>query len=126
MKETLGTLTKSHNSLKKDQDVSGQANIVGIPFHTLGGVKRRVYENVYDLSTQIHEALSSTAYTGKHMKKMDSGGFTFNTFLNKIGYTGDGKRTSKRKTFIFDQIPRRDAKMKLKSKSNLRNYKLKE
>ena len=37
MKETLGTLTKSHNSLQIDQNHFGQASILYTPVPILGG-----------------------------------------------------------------------------------------
>ena len=46
------------------------------------------------------EALSSSGYTGKRMKK-DSDLLLLNSIINDIKYTSIGKKTSKRKTFIL-------------------------
>ena len=59
---------KSRNSLRIEQDESGRANILWVPIQSLGGdrIKRRT--NVYDLTEETQEALSSTGYSGKSMK----------------------------------------------------------
>ena len=44
------------NSLKKPS--SSGATILGIPIYTLGGDKLRIFDNVYDLTPEISEALS--------------------------------------------------------------------
>ena len=69
MKESLGTSMKSHNSSRIDEDVSGQASIFCVLICPLGGYRIRLHGNVYDLTPQTHNALSSTGHTGKKMKR---------------------------------------------------------
>ena len=69
MKETLGALMNSKNSLKIKQDDSDRASILGIPIYTTGGGRIKINENVHDITPEIYKALSSTSNTGKSMKK---------------------------------------------------------
>ena len=50
---------KSRNSLRKEQDETRRANLVGVPIQTLGGDKIKIRDNVYDSTEQIHNAVSS-------------------------------------------------------------------
>ena len=53
-------------SLKKSSP-SG-ATTLGVLFYTLGGDRIRINDYIYDITPEIHKALSSTSYTGKTMK----------------------------------------------------------
>ena len=68
MKETLRSLMKSRNSLRIEQDESGRANILGVPIQSLGGDRIKRRNNVYALTEDTYEALSSTEYSVKGMK----------------------------------------------------------
>ena len=54
----------SANSLRIKSSRSG-ASILGVPIYTLGGDRMQINDNIYDITPEIHEALSSTTYTGK-------------------------------------------------------------
>ena len=68
MKETLGALMNSRCSLKIMQDDSDRASVLRIPIHTLGGGGLKINHNIYDLTPEVYQTLSSTSYTGKNMK----------------------------------------------------------
>ena len=48
MRENLGSLMKTVNSLRLEQDDSGRATIFGNPIHTLGGGELKTNEIVYE------------------------------------------------------------------------------
>ena len=50
---------KSCNSIRLEQDESGEATILGVPIYTQGGDKIKLKGNVYELTPEIHKALSS-------------------------------------------------------------------
>ena len=56
-------------SLKLKQGDSGCAKILGVPIHTLGDDQIKIRNIVFDLTLEIHKALSSTKYSGKKMKR---------------------------------------------------------
>ena len=59
MLNTKGKLLSSKNSLKKDQDERpGGASINGVPVLILGGNSWKIGDNVYELTPEIHKALS--------------------------------------------------------------------
>ena len=60
---------KSRNSLRIEQDETGKANLLGVFFQILVGDKIKLRDNVFELTDEIHKALSSTGYTGKNMKR---------------------------------------------------------
>ena len=104
MRTTLQKLMCSLNSLKINPSPSG-ATILGVPIYTLGGDKLRIRDNDYELTPEIHEALSFTGYTGKSMKK-ESDILMMSNILSDLGYTGIGDRESKRKTFFTKTLPK--------------------
>ena len=68
MREMIGSLMNSRNSLKITQEESGRANILGVPVQSSEVDTIKINENNYDLTPEIDKALSSTSYTGKNMK----------------------------------------------------------
>ena len=68
MREVLGSIRTSHNSVKFTQDKFGQGNILGIPFKISGGERIKAKDNIYDLTPEIYKILSSTSYKLKTMK----------------------------------------------------------
>ena len=68
LRETLGSLLMSCNSLGLEQDDSGRANDLGVPIQILCGDKKKRRDNISDLPEKIHKAVSSTEYTGKTME----------------------------------------------------------
>ena len=65
MREPVGSLMKSRNSSRIEQDNSARATILGVPTFTIGGVRLKIKDNIYDLTPEIHKALSSTGFTVK-------------------------------------------------------------
>ena len=105
MMETLGALMNSKNSLKLIPDDSGRASFLEVPINTLGGDRIQVKGNVYDLTPDLYKALSYTGYTGNTVKK-ENDILMMNNIIRDIGYTGDGDRESKRKTFLTITLPK--------------------
>ena len=104
MTKTLGRLMSSPNSLKIQSSSSG-AQILGVPIYTLGGDKLRIRVNDYEETLDIYKALSFTGYTGNSMKKA-SDILMMHNFIRDLGYTGDGVKPSKRKTFFTKILPK--------------------
>ena len=103
MRETLGSLMKSHYSLRIEQDDSGKATILGVPKYTLGGDKIRKIENEYESTPETHKALSSTGYNGKSMKK-DTDILMMNNIKNYLCYTGYGDKFSLKKQIYLKKL----------------------
>ena len=68
MKETLISLTRASNSSRLKQDDSGIISTLGRQICTLRGDKIKINDNIYELTSELHETFSSTFYTGKTMK----------------------------------------------------------
>ena len=96
----------SKNSLKIDQDErTGGASINGIPVLILGGDSMKIGDNVYEITPEIHKALSSTGYTGENMKN-ENDILMMNNILRDVKYTGVGDKQSYRKTFFTIKLPK--------------------
>ena len=93
----------SPNSLKIKPSPSG-ATFLGVPIYTLDGDKLRIRDNDYELTPEIHEALSYTGYTGESKKKA-SDILMMNNIIRDLSYAGDGDKPSKRKTFLTEKLP---------------------
>ena len=52
MTKTLGRILSSPNSLEIESSSSG-ANILGVPYYTLGGDKLRIRDNDHELNPEI-------------------------------------------------------------------------
>ena len=105
MRQMLGSLMNSRNSLKITQDESGKANILGVPIQISESDIINVNENVYELTPEIHKALTYTTYTGNSMKDENDILMMYN-IIRDIGYNGIGDRDSKRKTFFTKKLPK--------------------
>ena len=105
MRQMLGSLMNSKNSLKITQDESGRANILGIPIQISGADTIKINENIYELTSEIYNALSDTGYTGKTMKN-ESDILMMDNIIRDLGYTGDDDRNSKRKLFFTKTLPK--------------------
>ena len=106
MKNTIGKLMSSKNSLKIDQDErTGGASKNGIPVLILGDDSMKIGNNVYEITPEIHKALSSTGYTGENMKN-ENDILMRNIILRDVNYTGIGDKPSKRKTFFTITLPK--------------------
>ena len=105
MREMLGSLMNSKNSLKITQDESGKANILGVPIQISGADMIKINDNIYDLTPEIYKALSDTGYTGKTMRN-ESDILMMNNIITDLGYTGYDDRNSKRKIFFTKTLPK--------------------
>ena len=105
MREMLGSLMNSKNSLKITQDESGKANILGVPIQISGADTMKINENIYELTPEVYKALSDTGYTGKTMKN-GSDILMINNIIRDLGYTGYDDRNSKRKMFFTKTLPK--------------------
>ena len=68
MRQMIGSLMNSRNSLKITQDESGRANILGVPIQISEGDTMKINETVYELTPEIYKALTNTTYNGSTMK----------------------------------------------------------
>ena len=92
-------------SLKIDQDErTGGASINGVPVLILGGNSWKIRDNVYEITPEIHKALSSTLYTGETMKN-ENDILMLNNTLRDVKNTGEEDRPSNRKNF-FTELPK--------------------
>ena len=105
MRQMLGSLLNSKNSLKITQDESGRANILGVPIQISGVDTIKVNENIYELTPEVYKALSDTGYTGKDMKDENDILMMYN-IIRDLGYNGIGDRDSKRKIFFTKKLPK--------------------
>ena len=105
MRQMLGSLMNSKISLKITQDESGRANILGVPIQISGADTIKINENIYEITSEIYNALSNTGYTGKTMKN-ESDILMMNNIIRDLGYTGDDDRNSKRKLFFTKTLPK--------------------
>ena len=105
MRQMIGSLMSSKNSLKNTQDESGKAIILGVPIQISGADTMKINENIYELTPEIYKALSDTGYTGKTMKN-ESDILMTNNIIRDLGYTGDDDRNSKRKMFFTKTLPK--------------------
>ena len=105
MREMIGSLMRSKNSLRITQDESHRANILGVPIQISGADTIKINENIYELTAEIYKALSDTGYTGKDMKN-ESDILMMDNIIRDLGYTGREDRDSKRKTFFLKKLPK--------------------
>ena len=104
MTKTLGRLMSSADSLKIKSTPSG-ATILGVPFNTIGGNRIQIKDNIYDLTPEIHKALSYTGYSGETLKNENDILMLYN-IMKELGYTGRGDIKSKQKTFLSEKLPK--------------------
>ena len=105
MRQTIGSLMNSRNSLKITQDESSKANILGVPIQISEGDKVKINENIYELTPEIYKALTYTTYTGNTMKDENDILMMYN-IIRDLRYNGIGDRDSKRKTFFTKKLPK--------------------
>ena len=104
MREMIGSLMISRDSLKNTQDESGGAKFLGVPIQKSEADTIKLNENIYDSNPERCEALSSTTYTGKTMKNEDDI-LTMYNIVRDLGYTGIDDKKSNRKTFFTITLP---------------------
>ena len=102
--KTLGRLMCRANSLRIKSSRSG-ASILGVPLNTMGGDRIQMNDIIYDITREVHKALSSTTYNGKTMK-IENDILTMNNMINDLGYTVIGDKKSNRKTFFTTTLPK--------------------
>ena len=105
MRQMLGSLMNSKNSLEITQDESGRANILGVPIQISGADTIKINANIYELTPEKYKALSYTGYTGKTVKN-ENDILMLNNIIRYLGYTGLGDFTSKRKSFLRITLPK--------------------
>ena len=104
LRQMIGSLMNSRNSLKITQDESGRSNILGVPFQISEGDIIKINENVYELTPEIYKALTYTTYTGNTMQD-DNDILMMYIIIRDLGYNGTGDRDSKRETFFTKKLP---------------------
>ena len=95
MTKTLGRLMSSANSLRIESSRSG-ASVLGVPIYILGGDRKQINNKIYDITPEIHKALSSTTYTGSTVKNEDDYLMMYNV-VKDLGFTGNGDKKTNRK-----------------------------
>ena len=85
MRQMLGSLMNSRNSLKITQDESGRANILGAPIQISEGDTIKINENVYELTPEIYKAFTYTTYSGNTMKDENDILMMYN-IIRDLGY----------------------------------------
>ena len=115
LKDTFKSLTDNDsNALKMIKDEHGNLSILNTPVKSLGGDKILIDNNKeYDLSTEMHKALSNSTYTGKSMRDKNEQLKLYN-FLTDIGYTRNrGRQTSQMKFFtkLLNQFKKEPIKL---------------
>ena len=71
----------------------------------MGGDSWKIGDNAYEITPEIHKALSSTGYTGENMKNQNDI-LMMDNIIKDLGYTGIGDKKSNRKTFFTKTIPK--------------------
>ena len=104
MRQMLGSLMNSRNSLKITRDESSRATILGIP-NQISADTIKINENIQELTPEIYKALTYPTYDGRTMKN-ENDIFLTNNNIRDVGYTGDGDKPSKRKKFLTITLPK--------------------
>ena len=68
MRQMIGSIINSRNSLEITQDESNRATILDVPIQTSEDDKIKMSENTYELTPETFKALSQPLYSGKTMK----------------------------------------------------------
>ena len=105
MRQMIGSLMNSRNSLKITQHESGRANILGVPIQISEGDTMKINETIYELTPEIYKALTYKTYRGNNMKDENDILMMYN-IIRDLGYNGIGDRDSKRKTFFLKKLPK--------------------
>ena len=105
IRQMIGSLMNSRNSLKITQDESGRANILGVPIQISVGGTIKINENVNELTPEIYKALTYTTNAGNTMKDEKDILMMYN-IIRDLGYNGTGDRDSKRKKFLTKKLPK--------------------
>ena len=107
MRGTLGSLLKSHNSFRINQDEFGRANVLRVLIQIIGANTLNFRYTAFELTPEIYKCLS-TGYTGSKMGK-DSDIFICNNILKYVEYRDDGDRDRAYKKLLRDELPQKIA-----------------
>ena len=105
MRQMIGSLMNSRNSLKITQDELKRATFLGIPIGISGADTIKRNENISELTPELYKASTHQTYDGKTMKN-ESDILMLNNIINDLGYTGVVDRDSKRKKFFTKTLPK--------------------
>ena len=105
MRQMIGSLMNSRNSLKITQDESGRENILGVPIQISEGDTMKINETVYELTPEIYKALTYTTYTGNTMKDEHDILMMYN-IIKELKYDGLGDGDSQQKIFFRKKLPK--------------------
>ena len=105
MREMIGSLMNSRNSLKTTQDEVGRANILGVPIQLSEGDTIKINDKKDDLTPEKYKVLPSTTYTDRTMKTEDDFLMMY-IIINDLGYTGRVDISSNRKIFFRKSLPK--------------------
>ena len=103
MRQMLGSLMHSRNSLKFTKDETGRANILGVPFQNSASDLIKIKEHIFELTPEIYEALTHATYDGESMKNKNDILLMYN-IIGDLGYSAIEDRDSKRKTFFTKKL----------------------
>ena len=106
MRQMLGSLMNSRNSLKITQDELGRANILGVPIQISEGDTRKTNEIIYESTPEVYKALSNPLYTGITMNN-DNDFLMLKNFLKDVNYTGNKDTSSNIKKFFTIDLPKK-------------------
>ena len=105
MRQMMGSLMNSRNSLKITQDKSARAFILGVLFRISGADTIKINKSIYELTPEIYNAVIYPTYTGKTMNNENDILMTDN-FRKDVGYNGIGDKDSKREMFFTKKLPK--------------------
>ena len=105
MRQMLGSLMNSRNSLKITQDESGRANILGVPIQISESDTLKRKEKIYELTPEIYKALTYATNDGKSKKNETDILMMYNS-IRDLGYSEIEDRDSKRKIFFTKKLPK--------------------
>ena len=105
MRQMIGSIINSRNSLKSIQDELNRATVLGVPIQISEGDTIKVNENIYELTPEIYKASTYQKYTGKTMKNENDILMT-NNIKRHLAYTGIRERDSNRKSFFTKKRPK--------------------
>ena len=106
VRQMIGSLMNSRNSLKNTPDEPNRAIILGVPIQVSEDDKIKRIENIYELTPEIFKALSQPLNSGKTMKNDEDFLMLYN-ILKDVNYTGRGDRPSNGKTFFKRELPKK-------------------
>ena len=105
MRQMLGSIMNSRNSLKITQDESGRANILGFPIQISGADTIKLNENIFELPPEIYKVLSYATYNGQTTKN-ENDILMIKNLTKDLGYIGIRDSDSKPKIFFTKTLPK--------------------